>query len=899
VTKHNDTRPARGGPLEHGAMWRRTGATVQLLARGLFIGSLALRLAAWHISGGQVRPEPLISFLMAGALAAAAVAVIGSQWTEPYRAHPLVSVLALVLSGAVIAVTGGSSSWYSPLLVSYTVFEALLQPAERAWGIAALAAVILALPLWYDFAPTYLLTAAAGAATCFATVRLINQTKRGLAGTRYEAHRSAAAAKAARLTTSLNLREALDGTVALACELLGPTVCIIYLLGNDTNELSAANSYFDPASYTPEQAQMISEYRLKYGSGVIGTAAALNEPLLIADASQDPRIAWITRQPQSPATLLAVPLAYGDDVLGVLRLSREGVAQYDSQDVILASILANQAAVAIANARLYESRGQAMAAARASELRYERLTNHADEAIIVVSVDNFRVSYVNEAAERILGYTLEEYQAQPGLMLSQIERAAYRDLRASLATLCAGGEVVKGLIVNWRARDGREVVFEQTLLPVRDEEDKVVAVESLCRDITERQRMETEIRRLTYHDRLTGLHNRLHFEERLAELDKAGTAPVAIILGDVNGLKVVNDAFGHLVGDELLRQAGRVMQSVLRRGDAVCRWGGDEFAAILPGLDAKQAEGVAERIRDALRQAAAEPIPLSMALGVSSRTSPDENLTDVLRCAENSMYREKLVEARSTHSAILASLQKTLRERTQETEEHAARLRDLCLWVGQRLGLSQELLTDLSLLAILHDIGKVGVPDSVLSNPGPLSEAEWEQMRQHPEIGYRIAAASPSLAPIADLILAHHERWDGAGYPRGLRGSRIPLAARILAIADAYETMINGRPYRESIAPEQALAELERCAGSQFDPKLVRVFVRTVREAERLGRPRSKLPGAGERKPGQQAGRAVAEPDSGGYLPAIAPARREASTIKQAAGNTAGDGAGAGGGTGN
>ena len=446
---------------------------------------------------------------------------------------------------------------------------------------------------------------------------------------------------------------------------------------------------------------------------------------------------------------------------------------------------------------------------------------------VLIVVTRGASSWVGPAA---MVYAAAEARLQPAARARQLAAAAAAVVLLPLVfdfcfvylSIAVIGLVTLGLALGWIRRLKQQI----GLRPTATVPDKATAGGTA---LAERQRLAAEVDHLTYHDRLTGLYNRQRLAELWDELTAAGTLPVAVILGDVNGLKLVNDAFGRAKGDEVLRGVAAAIQGTVRVTDILCRWGGDEFAVVLPGLGQKAGEGIAIRIHYALSEAAPDPIPLSMTLVVATRTALDQTLDAVLSEAESSMYRRKLTESRSVHSAIINSLQKTLRERTRETEEHAARLRELCLRLGDLLGLSPGEISDLSLVALLHDIGKVGIPDSVLNSSDSLSAAEWKIMKQHPEIGYRIAAATPSLAHIADSILSHHERWDGSGYPRGLKGTAIPLISRIVAIADAYETMVSGRPYRPRLTPAQAVAELRRCAGTQFDPYLVRVLVRALR----------------------------------------------------------------------
>lgn len=357
-------------------------------------------------------------------------------------------------------------------------------------------------------------------------------------------------------------------------------------------------------------------------------------------------------------------------------------------------------------------------------------------------------------------------------------------------------------------------------------------LEGVMQDITTRVQAEEKLRYLSYHDVLTGLYNRVFLEEEMGRL--ADDEDLCIILGDVNGLKLVNDAFGHREGDRLLVRIANILRRAAGEESIVARWGGDEFAIILPSCEKRNPAAVLQAIREGCQQEGCGAVMPSLALGMARRRGLHESLEDVIIRAEDRMYRQKLSESSSIRSAILASLTNTLREKSFETEEHAERTRKLATDMGRRLGLFESTLEELSLMATLHDIGKIATPDHILTKEGPLTAEEWEVIKKHPEVGYRITHASPDLAPIAESILAHHEWWDGGGYPRGLQGEEIPLVARIIALVDAYDVMTHGRPYKPAMTKQEALAELQRCAGSQFDPNLVEVFVEMIESEERI-----------------------------------------------------------------
>ncbi|MFW5961973.1 MAG: diguanylate cyclase [bacterium] len=339
-----------------------------------------------------------------------------------------------------------------------------------------------------------------------------------------------------------------------------------------------------------------------------------------------------------------------------------------------------------------------------------------------------------------------------------------------------------------------------------------------------------ELEHKSFHDSLTNLYNRRFFDEEMKRLDTKRQLPLSIIMADVNGLKIINDSYGHKKGDQTLIKVAEILKEALREEDILARQGGDEFAVLLPKTNKEQLSKIIKRIKDRINQVNNQvDMPISIALGSAIKKDPAKDINEVLKRADDDMYQNKLAESQSSKSNFIENVLNTLGSKTQETKEHAERMEILALELGEKINLSNSKLNHLALLAKLHDIGKITISEEILTKPKKLTEKEWDIMIEHPIKGYQIASASKEFAVVAKEILAHHEHWDGSGYPRGLSGEEIPYLARIISIIDAYDVMTNERPYSKAISKEEALAEINSCAGSQFDPELAEKFVKMMK----------------------------------------------------------------------
>jgi len=337
---------------------------------------------------------------------------------------------------------------------------------------------------------------------------------------------------------------------------------------------------------------------------------------------------------------------------------------------------------------------------------------------------------------------------------------------------------------------------------------------------------------LSYHDILTGLYNRRFYEEEVRRLNTEKHLPISIIMADINGLKLVNDAFGHAKGDNLLRVAATAIQGMCRTDDVVARWGGDEFIILLPRTKKEEAEEVVARIKNRYSEKDVNGINLSISFGWDTKETVDEDIMEILKNAEDHMYRNKTIENESVRSSMIQTILATLYEKNPREEKHAKRVSEISQSIGRAMGLSEIEVGKLIVGSLLHDIGKIAIEESVINSSGDLTDQEWFEMKRHPEIGYRILSSSREMLELTECILYHHERWDGSGYPKGLKGENIPRNARIITLADSYDAMTGERLYRQPVSQEMVIKDIQRNAGIQFDPEIAKVFIEQVLEKQ-------------------------------------------------------------------
>ncbi|MBN2504663.1 MAG: PAS domain S-box protein [Bacilli bacterium] len=352
---------------------------------------------------------------------------------------------------------------------------------------------------------------------------------------------------------------------------------------------------------------------------------------------------------------------------------------------------------------------------------------------------------------------------------------------------------------------------------------------SMVNDVTEQVEKQTEIERISMHDSLTGLFNRNVFTSRLTELDEVMNYPLSIMMIDINGLKLINDAFGFQKGDQAIKMIAEAIKKVLEnKNSVIARLGGGEFGAILSGTNFEEAQKVKDAIIASITKLKLSNMELGVVIGVATKLNDEISIQELLKNAEDDMLKRKILVGRGIRNSAITSIFKTLTEKYEEEKLHSQRVSIFCRQIGEAMQLSRDDVKELELAGLFHDIGKISLRDDVLKKPGKLTDEEYAEVKKHAEIGYQILRAADKYSGLAEHALCHHERWDGKGYPNGLKGEEIPFFSRIICVADAFEAMTSDRPYRKANKLEFAAEELKRCAGTQFDATIVDVFVNKV-----------------------------------------------------------------------
>ena len=469
-----------------------------------------------------------------------------------------------------------------------------------------------------------------------------------------------------------------------------------------------------------------------------------------------------------------------------------------------------------------------------SEEKYRLLAEHASDVIWILSVSQLKYLYISPAIHQLRGLYPDD--ALQETLEQSLTPASFKVVKDSIA------RNTKAFIMNPHAANhyvydiqqpckNKTDIWVEISTKYRYSADGEIEIVGVSRNIEERKKKEEETLFLSYYDQLTGLYNRRFYEEELRRLNTPRNLPITIIMADVNGLKLTNDAFGHQFGDRLLKIAAEILKSESRSDDIIARTGGDEFVILLPKTSSAGAEIVVNRILAKIAVTKLDGISVSVSFGYASKVCPDEKIDNIYAKAEDLMYRRKLLESNNTKSDTIRMIARNLSEKDAYEQAHCERVSEICRNIGLAMELTENEVNELELLGKMHDIGMISMSETILNKPTNLDPEEWREMKKHPEIGYQILRSVGEYAQIAEYVLCHHERVDGKGYPRNLKTDQIPVQSRILSIAEAYDSMTGSCSYRKPFSRSEAIKELQDNRNTQFDEHIVDVFIRKLMEA--------------------------------------------------------------------
>ncbi len=455
---------------------------------------------------------------------------------------------------------------------------------------------------------------------------------------------------------------------------------------------------------------------------------------------------------------------------------------------------------------------------------------------VISTDDQGRVVLMNAVAEKLTGWPQAEAKGQP---IETVFHVILEDTRIRCDNLVeqvlrTGHIVELGNHTALISKNGAEKPIADSAAPIRNDQGDITGVVLVFRDLSERKQHLAEVEHLAYHDYLTGAYNRRYFEDAFARLNNKENQPLAIILGDINGIKMVNDSLGHHAGDLLIKEATALIKAQLSAGLILARMGGDKFGIILTKSSEAKAAALTNQLETVMNQYVIindekeHSVYLSISFGCSVQNEDQSSLKDLMIEAEDYVYKRKYYNERSNRSHLIKSIMGTLFQKSPREQKHSRRVGKYCRAATLAMQCDIERVNLISVAASLHDIGKIGISEAILNKPGKLTAEEWDLMKQHPVKSATILSATHEYKDIANIVAAHHEHWDGSGYPSGLKGKAIPVEARIIAVADAYDAMTHDRTYRTPLSEDEALHELMRCAGTQFDPDITTFFVDKV-----------------------------------------------------------------------
>ncbi|AWW27238.1 hypothetical protein DOZ58_11705 [Acetobacterium sp. KB-1] len=562
-------------------------------------------------------------------------------------------------------------------------------------------------------------------------------------------------------------------------------------------------------------------YRLEE-AGVWGEAVRQRKPIILNIAVVEPSAGQKFPGGQKiVGNFIAIPIFIDEKIKATVGFAGKE-DRYDDNDVDEMTVLMNGVLTnlerRIMQKKLFEERSK----------YFQTLISIGDGVMVVDPAG--KIEMLNQVAQQLTGWANEEAR---GKHYTEVFFLSHEDHRQEIidpiftAMKTDQTQELRNHAV-LTAKDGSVFHLEDSAAPIKNEKGETVGIVLVFRDVSEKNEQRKEIEYLSFHDALTGLYNRRFLEEELLRLDIEKNLPISIIMGDVNGLKLTNDIFGHAHGDVFLKKIAEVMRRVCRADDIIARWGGDEFVILLPKTTVEQAKQIKKRIKTEFARDGVQVIKGNISLGCDVKTSVDQSIMECLDSAEEKMYAAKILERDDFKSSTLDSIITTLQSDCPQEEEHAQRVSQWCHDLGVTMELPHVKIRRMKLAGYFHDIGKIVLHKDLLEENSERTAEEISEIKKHPIMGYRILNAFDDTMSLADAVLHHHERWDGSGYPKGLKGEEIPFLARVVAVANYYDRLLSAKEGEALEKNQHPLIHLEKIEG-RFDPEIKREFINMIK----------------------------------------------------------------------
>lgn len=621
-----------------------------------------------------------------------------------------------------------------------------------------------------------------------------------------------------------NNQEQLDYVLHRALNLTESKYGYIYYYDEETREFEL-NSWTEGVIAECSVQEPKTRYHLDK-TGIWGEVVRQRKPI-IANNFKDPN-PLKKGYPKGHVELdkfMSVPIIIDEKIVAVVGIGNKQ-DEYDDNDVVNITILMSGAWQAI-------QRREALEQLAYERNKYLQTLISIGDGVMVLDKDGM-IEMLNDVAQKLTGWTGSEacgkHYKEVFVLSSEYPGKEVADPIEGVFKSNEIQELGDNVILT--SRTGAKYNLEDSAAPVFNEYGKNVGAVLVFRDATEKKEQIRRIEYLSFHDNLTGLYNRSYIEEALIRIDTERNLPITIVMGDVNALKLTNDVFGHSYGDIMLKNIAEVLRLNGRTDDIIARWGGDEFVSILPKTDRITAEKIVSIIKNEFSNRHVKAIRGSISMGIASKVNSSESISEILDKAEGNMYLQKTLERDSIKDEEIKTIITMLHKNSQGEQAHSQHVLELCEMLGKALYLPEMEIRILKEAGYLHDIGKIVLERELIDLDRRLTDEEKREVKKHPVVGFRILNSFDKTLDLAEAVLAHHENWDGSGYPKGLKKEEIPLPARIIAITECYDRIMQRAGADQVLGKHRAVEYLENSAGTKFDPDIIAVFLQLLESKE-------------------------------------------------------------------